>query len=372
MLVPFFGDRYFWSTSGAATDDLNTLLEGVTASAIVVIADAAVPATVLDLDSLTRSVRLVDRVVAGESRKCLSAVGDFADRYAAHLDPDAVVVAVGGGSLLDYVGLCCGLLYRGVRYVSVPTSVIAMSDAAYGGKTAVNGRSKNQMGMYHHPHAVYANPHLLASLPLAHVRSGLIEVAKLALFFSDLAAQIAAVEAIDPISDLLTLSAAMRLAATRKLELLAGDPKERHEGSILLYGHAFGNAFEAHTWSHHGQYMPHGVAVALGISFSDWLAEAAGHISHKERERRTRLIDRFVAVPAALEAFPPPSRRELAECLRLDKYVAAERLRVPALEAGAPYTELSLDDVTTVYDAWREDLSPFSTGDGTHGIDVGR
>ncbi len=207
----FFDSKHYVSHSKDPGKDITQLLDGMEYSAFGLIVDANVP---FDASSLPKAA-FVERLHGGEHSKTISAALGIITRYQHLLDKESLICAIGGGALLDLVGFCCGLMYRGIRYISVPTTVIGMADAAYGGKTAVNLESRNQIGMYHHPQSVYVNPLFLKSLPDLHVRSGIIEIAKLAIFFPDIE------RALDTIStDSSALSNAIHLAATRKLQLL--------------------------------------------------------------------------------------------------------------------------------------------------------
>jgi 3-dehydroquinate synthase len=342
----FYGDRYYWSESGDAAEEIARLLATVQHSSVGVFIDRNVPYEWLVHESLGNEA-FVQRIDGGEEAKTLAGVTRFIGEHQRHLDRNSVVVVAGGGATLDLLGLCCGLMYRGIRYISVPTSLIALADAAYGGKTAVNYGAKNQIGMYHHPQMVYANPGFLRSLPDVHLRSGMIEVAKLAVFFADIR------DTLDAVRDERARPGdAARLAARRKLELLELDPYEENGASVLLYGHPLGNAFETFVSERHARHLPHGLAVALGISFSAWLSERLGKPEDRHREQLALVADWLDPVPFARES-TPASAHELLGLLARDKYAGAEVLMVPAICDIRGYTPVPLETIGVEYEAWR-------------------
>lgn len=339
----FFDKRHFISDSADPALDLSRLLAGIEYSSIGLIIDDNVP---FDDTSFTHAV-FVERLQGGERCKTIATALGIISRHQCVLDSDSLICAIGGGALLDLVGLCCGLMYRGIRYVSVPTTVIAMADAAYGGKTAINVEARNQLGMYHHPELVYMNPIFLKSLPDLHTKSGMIEIAKLAVFFSDVR------EVLDRVcAGRCGIADAILIAATRKLELLEHDPFEKQSASVLLYGHAFGNAFEVHVRERDGTDVPHGFAVALGMLFSSWLSARLSAVSNGLVPDLSFLSAWVDPVALAVEV-TPESGGELVALLLRDKYSTNGFVRVPALNSVGGYTQLPLSLIKQEYDLWR-------------------
>lgn len=339
----FFDSRHYVSDSADPSQDLTRIIASLEHSSFGLIIDSNVP---FDGHSLANAA-FVERVEGGERCKTVATALNIVTQHMRTLDKNSLICAIGGGALLDLVGLFCGLMYRGIRHVSVPTTVIAMADAAYGGKTAVNLEARNQIGMYHHPACVYVNPRFLSSLPDLHVRSGMIEIAKLAVFFPDVR------RVLDDVSgERASLINAILLAATRKLQLLKEDPFEEGPASVLLYGHAFGNAFETYVRERSGEDVPHGFAVAIGMLFSAWLTERLGLAS----DRSVADLD-FLATwldPVAVAGhITPESREEMSAVLLRDKYTCNGTVRVPAMSGGAGYTQLPLKRMEEEYEAWR-------------------
>jgi shikimate kinase/3-dehydroquinate synthase len=168
-----------------------------------------------------------------------------------------VVVALGGGVVGDLAGFCAATYQRGVRYVQVPTTVVAQVDSAYGGKTGVDlAEAKNYVGAYHEPSAVIADTNTLVTLPDAEVAAGYAEVVKTALIAGgSLWRQVRA--GADP-SDPGVIAACVRT----KLGIVARDYRDGGLRQVLNLGHTVGHAIE--TVTGYARYR-HGEAVALGL-----------------------------------------------------------------------------------------------------------
>jgi len=226
------------------------------------VADAHAPAT---LESLRAGGRDAEAFTIGdgEAAKTLVTVEGLCRELAFWgLQRGDAIVALGGGVVGDTVGLAAALYHRGVALVQAPTTLLAMVDAAIGGKTAVNlPEGKNLVGAFHQPLAVVADIDTLESLAAADFRSGLGAVASL------LDAHAAAVLARDPgvLTDL--VAACVEVKAT----IVASDPEERTGARATLnYGHTLAHALETT-----GEYsLSHGEAVAVGLVFAITLASA--------------------------------------------------------------------------------------------------
>jgi shikimate kinase/3-dehydroquinate synthase len=168
-----------------------------------------------------------------------------------------VVVALGGGVVGDLAGFCAATYQRGVRYVQVPTTVVAQVDSAYGGKTGVDlAEAKNYVGSYHEPSAVIADTDTLVTLPDAEVAAGYAEVVKTALIAGgSLWRQVRA--GADP-SDPGVITACVRT----KLGIVARDYRDGGLRQVLNLGHTVGHAIE--TVTGYARYR-HGEAVGLGL-----------------------------------------------------------------------------------------------------------
>ena len=168
-----------------------------------------------------------------------------------------VVVALGGGVVGDLAGFCAATYQRGVRYVQVPTTLVAQVDSAYGGKTGVDlAEAKNYVGAYHQPVAVIVDPAALKTLPPEELSAGYAEVVKTALIAGgELWQQVR--EGADPTDPEVIVA-----CARTKLAIVARDERDGGVRQVLNLGHTVGHAIEAVTG--YARYR-HGEAVALGL-----------------------------------------------------------------------------------------------------------
>ena len=227
---------------------------------------------------------------AGERHKTLSNVSLIWDAaLGAGVDRDALVVAVGGGVVGDLAGFAASAMLRGVRFLQVPTTLLAMVDASVGGKTGFDHPTgKNLVGSFHQPSAVVADLAHLRTLPARERISGLAEVAKIALT-SDLrllealekdSRAIAAgeVEALRPI---------VRAAIAAKIRIVRDDERESGARAVLNLGHTVGHALEAHGGF--SRYL-HGEAVAIGTIAELAAGQALGFTPASVVERARSLF----------------------------------------------------------------------------------
>ncbi len=195
-------------------------------------------------------------VDGGEAAKRWDVLGDLLDRaLRAGCGRQSVVVALGGGAVLDAGNLAAHLLGRGARSVLVPTTLLAQVDASIGGKCAVNhAGARNSVGAFHPPEEVVVDLDHLESLDPAEYRAGLAELIKVALIgLPEVFEQLEAGRIVDP-----ELVAA---AVECKAKVVARDPLERGERRRLNLGHTLGHALEAAS----GFTLRHGEAVAIGL-----------------------------------------------------------------------------------------------------------
>ena len=190
----------------------------------------------------------------------------------------ALVVALGGGTLTDMAGFAAAIYKRGIRYANIPTTLLAQVDAGVGGKTGVNlDGYKNMIGAFRQPEWVWLWPDVLSTLPAREFRCGVAELLKTFLvadaslyadavrFFSELSSKTGVSE--DKLRDLIGK------AAEIKEEITERDPYDRGERRKLNLGHTFAHAIE-HVALQRGDDIRHGEAVAMGIILAARLGEA--------------------------------------------------------------------------------------------------
>jgi 3-dehydroquinate synthase len=215
-------------------------------------------------------------IPAGEAHKTREQWAQLTDALlAAGFGRDTTVLALGGGVIGDLAGFVAATYMRGIPFVQLPTTLLAMIDASIGGKTGVDtGAGKNLVGAFHRPRAVIADPAVLASLPAKHLRAGLAEAVKHgaiadALYYDQIDGALPSILAA-------THGEAMRALIVRSVEIKAGIVlQDEREGGIrrnLNFGHTLGHAIESES----GYRMLHGEAIAIGMVLEAQLGERLG------------------------------------------------------------------------------------------------
>ncbi|MEP6899949.1 MAG: 3-dehydroquinate synthase [Rhodanobacter sp.] len=274
------------------------------------------------LDGLHWSSFLLDD---GEAHKSFANVGRAMEALAElGATRDACIIALGGGVVGDLAGFSAACWMRGIDFIQMPTTLLAMVDSSVGGKTGVNlPAGKNLAGAFHQPRAVIADIDTLRTLPDREYRAGLAEVIKGAAigdepFFAWLEQHAEALSAREP--------AAMLEAITRKVRYKAGvverDETEQGERALLNLGHTFGHAIETA-----GRYTTvlHGEGVAIGMLLAAQLSEHLGMGTSGHTLRLQRLLVRLglpVTVPHGMDP------QQLLALMRLDKKNTAGTLRL--------------------------------------------
>lgn len=243
----------------------------------------------------SRSIRVQDyRVASGEGSKSVASLSSIWEAmFAARMDRKSVVIAIGGGVVGDLAGFAAATYMRGVRFLQVPTTLLAMVDSSVGGKTGINlPQSKNAIGAFWQPHAVLIDTTVLQSLPEREFRSGIAEIVKYGVILDPELFQWIE-QNVAPI--LSRESHAMEKLIQRSCELKAqvvsSDERETTGlRAVLNYGHTFGHAIEAITT--YGKYL-HGEAISIGMTMAGWLAAEHNLWPRDSWERQTQLLKRL-------------------------------------------------------------------------------
>ena len=229
-------------------------------------------------------------VPSGESHKRLSTVERLLEEMAeAGADRDSVLVAFGGGVLGDMTGFVAATYMRGIRYVQVPTTLLAQVDSSVGGKTGVNlAAGKNLAGAFYHPLAVYADVGVLGTLPDAELRAGLQESIKAGIIRDEKLFRFLESERERVLAGEVSALAEVVAASVRvKADVVNADERESGLRMILNLGHTLGHAIEAAT---NYQKLLHGEAVAWGMLAALRIAAARSLITPAEFARMDALI----------------------------------------------------------------------------------
>lgn len=239
------------------------------------------------------------------------------------------LIALGGGVVGDMTGFAAACYQRGVNFIQIPTTLLAMVDSSVGGKTGVNHPlGKNMIGAFHQPQAVLADTATLASLPSRELSAGLAEVIKYGLirdypFFEWLESNVDSLLS----GDADALAYAIETSCQCKANIVASDEREEGVRAILNLGHTFGHAIE--TAQGYGNWL-HGEAVAAGMVMAADLSMRNGHLSGDELERIKQLLMR-ANLPTRAPAEMTPA--DFLKLMGVDKKVLDGRLRLVLLES---------------------------------------
>ncbi|QNE40282.1 3-dehydroquinate synthase [Hymenobacter sp. NBH84] len=257
-------------------------------------------------------------------------------------DRFAVVVNLGGGVVTDLGGFSAALYKRGVRFVQVPTTLLAQVDASVGGKTGVDYQGfKNHIGVFQEPAGVFIDPQFLQTLDPRQLKSGYAEIVKHWLI-ADAEAFAAGrytglfVEDWTPV---------IRASVATKEAIVAQDPLESGLRKILNFGHTVGHALESYLLTQPGREILHGEAVAAGMVCESWLSVQKGLLSPEELDKiETFLFSIYEKVP-----FVTLETEAIADYARQDKKNAGTTINCTLLEAigRAVYDQpITMQDVT--------------------------
>ncbi|NLM22062.1 MAG: 3-dehydroquinate synthase [Peptococcaceae bacterium] len=250
-----------------------------------------------------------------EEEKSLSTIARLTEEAVKfRTDRDSVVLALGGGVIGDLAGFFATIYYRGIRYIQIPTTLLAQVDSSIGGKVAVNHAcGKNLLGAFSPPQAVWTDFSTLKTLPWPEIQNGLAETVKHALvadpeLFDFIESHADAIRNHD--LELLSRLAARSLAV--KVKIVSEDEKEHGVRTLLNLGHSFGHALETAD-SYKG--ISHGQGVSIGLAAAANLAKDRGLLTEKELARITGLLD-MLKLPRNI---PPCDAKHLLNLMAADK-----------------------------------------------------
>ncbi|MGE3641118.1 MAG: 3-dehydroquinate synthase, partial [Pirellulales bacterium] len=233
------------------------------------------------------------------------------------------VIAVGGGVVGDLAGFVAATFARGLRFVQVPTTLLAQVDSSVGGKVGINlPAAKNMVGCFWQPRGVLVDVNVLQSLPEREFNAGMAEVVKYGViqdaeFFAYLERNIDAINS--RIANVLTYI--VERCCRLKADVVEQDEREETGlRAILNYGHTFGHAFEAATGY---EQLLHGEGVAIGMLCASRLAERLGRVDAAFTKRQQVLLESF-GLPTLV---PEVSHDELIELMYHDKKTERGKLR---------------------------------------------
>ncbi len=243
-----------------------------------------------------------------------------------------IVLALGGGVIGDLAGFAAATVLRGIPFIQLPTTLLAMVDASLGGKTGINHPlGKNLIGAFHHPRIVLADTRTLSSLPPRELRAGWAEVIKHGIIrdadlFARLEAHAHELRNAHTIGQAdatfqQVLADIIRQAAAVKVAVVSEDEREKGLRIILNYGHTLAHALETALGY---EALLHGEAVAIGMHHAARIAVLAGLLLEEDMQRQQRLLEAY-GLPTT---FPPETDLERVLALTFhDKKVQQKRIR---------------------------------------------
>ncbi|MGW5726064.1 3-dehydroquinate synthase [Nocardia beijingensis] len=287
-----------------------------------------------------------DLAVAGFCWEVLGRIG---------LTRNDVVVSLGGGAATDLAGFVAATWMRGVRIVHVPTTLLAMVDAAVGGKTGINTEAgKNLVGCFHEPAAVLVDLATLETVPRNEIVAGMAEIIKAGFIADPVILELVERDpeaALDPSGEV--LPELIRRAIQVKADVVAADLKESSLREILNYGHTLGHAIERrerYRWRH-------GAAVSVGLVFAAELGRLAGRLDDATADRHRAILS-AVGLPTSYDADALP---QLLDTMQTDKKTRSGVLRFVVLDGLAKPGRLEGPDpalLAAAYSAIAREDSP--------------
>ncbi len=264
-------------------------------------------------------------VKPGEESKSISVCDELWQKMVDfNTDRQSVVIALGGGVVGDLAGFLAASFARGIRFIQIPTTLLAQVDSSVGGKVGVNLPSaKNMVGAFWQPEVVLIDPLVLETLDEANFRAGLAEVIKYGLimdvdFFASLEASVDQIGRREADS----LTKCIARCCQCKAAIVEEDERETSgRRAILNYGHTYGHAIEAVFG--YGRFL-HGEAIAIGMTCAARLARDLGMVQDSFVERQTELF-RKMKLPVKC---PTERHDELIASMKHDKKVARGKLKL--------------------------------------------
>ncbi|RZL78164.1 MAG: 3-dehydroquinate synthase [Rhodococcus sp. (in: high G+C Gram-positive bacteria)] len=291
-----------------------------------------------------------DLAVAGFCWEVLGRIG---------LTRSDAVVSLGGGAATDLAGFVAATWMRGVRVIHVPTTLLAMVDAAVGGKTGINTEAgKNLVGSFHEPSAVLIDLATLETVPRNEIVAGMAEVVKTGFIADPVILDLIEADpeaALDPTGTV--LPELIRRSVEVKAKVVAADLRESDLREILNYGHTLGHAIERrerYRWRH-------GAAVSVGLVFAAELGRLAGRLDDATADRHRTILE-LVGLPTTYDA---DAFGQLVEGMQTDKKNRAGVLRFVVLDGLAKPGRLEGPDpslLVAAYSAVAREEKPGSGG----------
>jgi 3-dehydroquinate synthase len=281
----------FFETLDLLFPNLNECLKGY--SFVFVLADENILEHCYPLLKAYLPPHKIIQVLSGEENKVLSSCEYIWSKLTnANADRNAVLLNLGGGVIGDVGGFAASCYKRGISFINIPTSLLAMVDASVGGKTGVDfAELKNQIGLFVEAKEVLICPEFLSTLPTREMKAGLAEVVKHYLIADN--------DALKKMADLFNsdMMDLIQQAVSIKSRFVEADPLELNIRKALNFGHTIGHAVES-LYMHEEEPLLHGEAVVVGMICESFISQQLGFISEHELQQITHhLISIFSPLP---------------------------------------------------------------------------
>ncbi|BAQ60305.1 3-dehydroquinate synthase [Geminocystis sp. NIES-3708] len=265
-------------------------------------------------------------IPAGENHKTLESISHIYDSALKYrLERNSTMIALGGGVVGDMTGFAAATWLRGINFIQIPTSLLAMVDASVGGKTGVNHpQGKNLIGAFYQPKLVLIDSNVLKTLPEREFRAGMAEVIKYGVIWDKtLFERLEEENSLDSLNNLskVLLNDILTRSCQAKADVVSKDEKESGLRAILNYGHTIGHVIESLT---HYETFVHGEGVAIGMIAAGKIAVKTNLWKEEEAIRQKKLIEK-TGLPTEIPDYL--DLEEIIANLQTDKKVKAGKVR---------------------------------------------
>ncbi|MBN2087942.1 3-dehydroquinate synthase [Candidatus Peregrinibacteria bacterium] len=273
-------------------------------------------------------------VPSGEDSKKLATVKQLCNELINEgITRSDVIIGFGGGMITDLVGFVASIYMRGIPFIAIPTSLLAMTDAAIGGKTGINLEAKNILGTFHPAELILLDVEFLNTLPDREFKSGLAETIKHAVILdASLANDLMKAEA--------ELENLVMKSAQVKINVVESDPMESGLRKVLNFGHTFGHAIEQSSKFD----LLHGEAIAIGMVISNKVAQKLGKQSKETGKKIKEMLEKWKLPSEMPEGIKP---EDLLNLIKMDKKRSGDNISfIIAPEMGKwEVVELSAEEL---------------------------
>ena len=255
--------------------------------------------------------KFIISVPDGEEYKNMQTIEAILEQlFVSRLDRSSVIIALGGGVVSDMAGFAASIFERGIKFINIPTTLLAQVDASVGGKTGVNNKfGKNLIGSFYQPSAVYCETGFLKTLEKREFAAGLAEAVKMAITFDE---NLFSWMENANLTDEANLQKLIYRCVQIKAAAVEADEREKGVRAVLNYGHTFAHVIENET--NYKKYL-HGEAVAIGMNMANALAVKLGLMSEEQKARVVELLVKF-DLPISYKV---PNASSFYEAFFLDK-----------------------------------------------------